>query len=122
MGIFRKEYSLEEALEKLKKDNKNKLTTVAINQEDENTRYWVLNKNSLAVRKKIEEYKKEVVSHSQENVGSEIGDNTYTNRRKEFTNNISNNGKYQGIAYQTPKDYNNNQATNESRKSIGYNR
>ena len=121
MGFFRKEYTLEEALGKLRKDDKNKYTTMPVNPEREDTKYWVLNKNSIELRKRIEEHKARLQSYDQQSFDVET-DSEYKNRRQKFSSMINGNGSYQNIEYPKTSGYNNYQNTRGYRKSVNHHR
>lgn len=102
MKLFKKKYSLREALEIVKKDKKNKYTAVPIDPENEDTQYTIelIDKIQLKIREQAEQRK----------------NRTHISERQEFNNRINGNGTYQNLEpvrqvqnynnYQSAKRYN----------------
>lgn len=96
MKLFKKKYSLREALEIVKKDKNNKYTAVPIDPENEDTQYTIelIDKVQIKIREQAKQRNRK-----------------HTYGRQEFNNRINGNGAYQNLEpVQQVQNYNNYQS------------
>ncbi len=107
MGIFKKEYTFSDAVQKISADRDNKYTTIPLS----NGKYLVVKSDEaekIINKQKLRKGTRDIITRK---VVS-----TYKQRKQDFQNEINGNGAYQN-AQKVPQ-YNNYQATKGYRNSL----